>query len=261
VFGEIALFDEGERSATVTALTETTAFTLANRDFTDVLQHNPAAMRALLAVLARRIRHSTGHIEDLVFLDLPGRVAKCLIDQDELLGNKGVIALTQEDVASFVGATRVAVNRVLVELERRGALRLGRGNITIVANNFLLSTDSLVSASSQLGISGTIELIGPRVDLNGSLVTLSGDLHGAARVARDNCGAKGGLRSSLVDSGRGGLPQDADATIPALYLAGRGADRPWHAGLSFAPEGFSTPALAATRQIYSASARLDMNCH
>jgi len=135
------------------------------------------------------------------------------------------------------------------------------GNITIVANNFLLSTDSLVSASSQLGISGTIELIGPRVDLNGSLVTLSGDLHGAARVARDNCGAKGGLRSSLVDSGRGGLPQDADATIPALYLAGRGADRPWHAGLSFAPEGFSTPALAATRQIYSASARLDMNCH
>ncbi len=132
VFGEIALFDEGERSATVTALTETTAFTLANRDFTDVLQHNPAAMRALLAVLARRIRHSTGHIEDLVFLDLPGRVAKCLIDQDELLGNKGVIALTQEDVASFVGATRVAVNRVLVELERRGALRLGRGNITIV---------------------------------------------------------------------------------------------------------------------------------
>ena len=137
VFGEIALFDEGERSATVTALTETTAFTLANRDFTDVLQHNPEAMRALLAVLARRIRHSTGHIEDLVFLDLPGRVAKCLIDQDELLGNKGVIALTQEDVASFVGATRVAVNRVLVELERRGALRLGRGNITIVDTGLL----------------------------------------------------------------------------------------------------------------------------
>ena len=137
VFGEIALFDEGERSATVTALTETTAFTLANRDFTDVLQHNPEAMRALLAVLARRIRHSTSHIEDLVFLDLPGRVAKCLIDQNELLGNKGVIALTQEDVASFVGATRVAVNRVLVELERRGALRLGRGNITIVDTGLL----------------------------------------------------------------------------------------------------------------------------
>lgn len=132
VFGDLALFDGGDRSATVTALTETIAFTLANQDFTDVLQHNPGAMRELLRLLARRIRRSTGHIEDLVFLDLPGRVAKCLADQNELLGNQGVIALTQEDVASFVGATRVAVNRVLVELERRGVLRLGRGSITIV---------------------------------------------------------------------------------------------------------------------------------
>jgi CRP-like cAMP-binding protein len=132
VFGELALFDEGQRSATVTALTETTAFTLASRDFSEILQHNPGAMRELLALLARRIRRSTGHIEDLVFLDLPGRVAKCLVDQEELFGSHGVVELTQEDVASFVGATRVAVNRVLVELERRGALRLGRGSITIV---------------------------------------------------------------------------------------------------------------------------------
>ena len=132
VFGELALFDEAQRSATVTALTDTNTFTLASRDFMDVLQHNPAAMRQLLALLARRIRHSTGHIEDLVFLDLPGRIAKCLLDQDELLGKKGVVALTQEDIASFVGATRVAVNRVLVDLERRGELELGRGSIKIV---------------------------------------------------------------------------------------------------------------------------------
>ncbi len=131
VFGELALFDEGQRSATVTALTETTAFTLSSNDFSDVLKHNAAAMWELLSLLARRIRRSTGHIEDLVFLDLPGRVAKCLLDQNELLGQKGVVALTQEDVASFVGATRVAVNRVLVDLERRGALALGRGSIKI----------------------------------------------------------------------------------------------------------------------------------
>lgn len=131
VFGELALFDEGTRSATVTALTETIAFALASRDFTDVLQRNPAAMRQLLALLARRVRASTGHIEDLVFLDLPGRVAKCLVDQNELLGGDGVVALTQEDIAHFVGATRVAVNRVLVDLERRGLVKLGRGSIAI----------------------------------------------------------------------------------------------------------------------------------
>jgi CRP/FNR family transcriptional regulator, cyclic AMP receptor protein len=131
VFGDLALFDEGPRSATITAMTETMTFTLANKDFMDVLQHNTAAMRQLLALLARRIRRSTGHIEDLVFLDLPGRVAKCLIDQNELAGGDGRVQLTQEEIASFVGATRVAVNRVLVDLERRGALKLGRGHVNI----------------------------------------------------------------------------------------------------------------------------------
>ncbi len=132
VFGEISLFDDGSRSATVTAMTETLAFALANRDFMDVLRGNPDAMRQLLALLARRIRLSTGHIEDLVFLDLAGRVAKLLLDQNELLGGPNVILLTQEDLAAFVGATRVAVNRVLVDLERRGAVKLGRGQIDIL---------------------------------------------------------------------------------------------------------------------------------
>jgi len=136
VFGEISLFDDGPRSATVTALTETTAFALANRDFMDVLRGSPDAMRQLLALLATRIRRSTGHIEDLVFLDLPGRVAKLLLDQGELFGSN-VVSLTQEDLASFVGATRVAVNRVLVDLERRGAVKLGRGQVEIVDQTLL----------------------------------------------------------------------------------------------------------------------------
>ena len=104
-------------------------FALANRDFMDVLRGSPDAMRQLLALLATRIRRSTGHIEDLVFLDLPGRVAKLLLDQNELLGSTNLIPLTQEDLAQFVGATRVAVNRVLVDLERRGAVKLGRGQV------------------------------------------------------------------------------------------------------------------------------------
>jgi CRP/FNR family cyclic AMP-dependent transcriptional regulator len=137
VFGEISLFDEGPRSATVTAMTETTTFALANRDFMDVLRGSPDAMRQLLALLARRIRLSTGHIEDLVFLDLAGRVAKLLLDQNEVLGAPNVISLTQEDLAAFVGATRVAVNRVLVDLERRGAVKLGRGHIELIDHALL----------------------------------------------------------------------------------------------------------------------------
>src|SRR5439155_18788476 len=61
------------------------------------------------------------------------------------------------------------------------------GDITITANDFLPSSDSLVSASSSLGISGTVEVIGPRVDLNGSLVVLSSELRNAAAIFRESC--------------------------------------------------------------------------
>jgi large exoprotein involved in heme utilization and adhesion len=97
------------------------------------------------------------------------------------------------------------------------------GNITIHAGEFIASSDSIVSASSALGISGTIEIIGPRVDLNGALVVLSSELRSAAQVLRNSCA--GLSQSSLVEGGRGGLPQDPDATLPALYIAGRDMTR------------------------------------
>ncbi len=95
------------------------------------------------------------------------------------------------------------------------------GNIRINANNFIASNDSLVSASSQLGISGTVDLVGPRVDLNGSLVVLPSDLRDAATVARTSCDARAGSPSSLIDRGYGGLPQDTEAPVPALYIVNR----------------------------------------
>src|SRR5205085_4232823 len=80
----------------------------------------------------------------------------------------------------------------------------------------------IVSASSQLGISGTVEINGPRVDVNGALVVLSSELRGRATVLREACAARSGQPiSSLVEAGRGGMPQDPEATLPALYIAGR----------------------------------------
>ena len=130
VFGDLALFDDGPRSATVTALTETHTLALARQDFISTLERNPDAMRRMLALLVKTIRHSTGHIEDLVFLDLPGRVAKCLLDLADAAGSDQV-DLTQEDLAAFVGATRVSVNRVLADLEKRNAIKIGRRNIQL----------------------------------------------------------------------------------------------------------------------------------
>ena len=54
--------------------TETHALALARQDFISTLERNPDAMRRMLALLVKTVRHSTGHLEDLVFLDLPGRV-------------------------------------------------------------------------------------------------------------------------------------------------------------------------------------------
>jgi large exoprotein involved in heme utilization and adhesion len=96
------------------------------------------------------------------------------------------------------------------------------GNITITVGEFVPSADSIVSATSQLGISGTVEIIGPRVDVNGALVVLSSELRGRAAVLREACAASSGRPlSSLVEAGRGGLPHDVEATLPALYIAGR----------------------------------------
>jgi hypothetical protein len=111
------------------------------------------------------------------------------------------------------------------------------GNITITAGQFIPSADSIVSATSELGISGTVVINGPRVDVNGALVVLSTQLRGRTEVLREACAARADRpNSSLVEAGRGGLPQDPEATLPALYIAGRDLNlNPQTAGGSTGP--------------------------
>jgi large exoprotein involved in heme utilization and adhesion len=95
------------------------------------------------------------------------------------------------------------------------------GNITITAGQFIPSSDSRIEATSELGTSGTVVING-LVNANGALVVLSSELRGRSEVLREACAA-GADRpiSSLVEAGRGGLPHDPEATLPALYIAGR----------------------------------------
>jgi hypothetical protein len=88
--------------------------------------------------------------------------------------------------------------------------------ITIDADELIASSDSIFSATGQ------IVFIGPRIDVNGALVVLSTELRSAAQVLREACAAQGNRpQSGLVEAGRGGLPQDPEATLPALYIADR----------------------------------------
>ncbi len=106
------------------------------------------------------------------------------------------------------------------------------GNVLIRAGQFVPSAGSAVTATSQLGVSGEIAIVGPPLNLNGSLVVLASELRAAAALLREGCAVRGGgaPRSSLVAAGRGGRRQGLETTVPALYFANRpvrgGRDEP-----------------------------------
>lgn len=132
-FGELALFDRAPRSASAVALEDTRAALLGADDFLAFLERHPTAVRLVLEALARTVRRLSGRVEDLTFLDVPSRVAKYLLDLSH--ANEGEkpleLSLTQDELAAFVGASRVSVNRVLGDLERRDIVGVHRRRITI----------------------------------------------------------------------------------------------------------------------------------
>ncbi len=132
-FGELALFDGSPRSASATALEDTRAALLARDDFLAFLETHPAAVRVVLDALARTVRRLSDRVEDLIFLDVPSRVAKYLLDLAQGDGEaKLELTLTQDELAAFIGASRVSVNRVLGDLERRKIVEVRRRHIVIL---------------------------------------------------------------------------------------------------------------------------------
>jgi len=130
-FGELALLDRSPRSASATALEDSRAALLAGDDFLVYLEAHPASFRVVLETLARTIRRLSDRVEDLIFLDVPSRVAKYLLDLARSSGDGSELTLTQDELAAFIGASRVSVNRVLGELERREIISIRRRRIVI----------------------------------------------------------------------------------------------------------------------------------
>ncbi len=132
-FGELALIDQAPRSASAVAHEDTRTALLARDDFLPFLEAHPRAVRVVLEALARTIRRLSDRVEDLIFLDVPSRVAKYLLDLARLQdGEKPELILTQDELAAFIGASRVSVNRVLGDLERRSLIAVRRRRIVIL---------------------------------------------------------------------------------------------------------------------------------
>ena len=130
MFGELSLFDPGPRSAGATALVDSTLLGLGQDELTPWLATRPDVARALLRSIARRLRRTNDSMSDLVFSDVPGRVAKALLDLSARFGTASEDGIhvahdmTQEELAQLVGASRETVNKALADFAGRGWLRL-----------------------------------------------------------------------------------------------------------------------------------------
>lgn len=140
VFGEIAMLDGGARSADATAVTDCTLLAFERRDFLPLLEHNWRLAEAVLGVVCARLRRADAHIADLAFADLPGRLAKVLLDRARPgPGGAPVVSDAQGALASMVGGSRETVNRCLRKWQKDGLIAVADGRIRLLDGEALAS--------------------------------------------------------------------------------------------------------------------------
>jgi CRP/FNR family cyclic AMP-dependent transcriptional regulator len=124
--GELGVLGGIDRTASALALEDVTVAVVSSEDFLSFLTREPSAARNLLRALARQVHADQSLVDDLLFLDLKGRVAKRLLQMvtpslDDLPDNGVVVpTVTHADLASLCGGSRENVTRVLSEFQRRG---------------------------------------------------------------------------------------------------------------------------------------------
>lgn len=128
--GELSVLDGCDRSASAVALDDVSLWCVPAEAVRALLHVSPAAALAVAEELAARVRRLTGAAADLVFLDLPRRLAKLLASEEAAEGR--ATALTQSDVAAHLGVTRQSLNRALQRLQDRGWVEVQRGGIAVL---------------------------------------------------------------------------------------------------------------------------------
>jgi CRP-like cAMP-binding protein len=138
LLGELSLFDPGPRTATATALTDATLIAVGHSALRPWLTGRPEVAEALLQALAQRLRRTNEAMADLVFSDVPGRIAKILLDLGDKFGRQLPDGLhvthdmTQEELAQLVGASRETVNKALADFASRGWIRLESRSVVLI---------------------------------------------------------------------------------------------------------------------------------
>jgi CRP-like cAMP-binding protein len=135
IFGEIALLDGRPRTADATAMTDCELMVIDRRDFVAVVRSQPEMALKLIEVLCGRLRTTSEQVEDVLFLDLPGRLAKALLrltERGETTSGGRKVTMTQREIGQMIGMSRESTNKQLRDWEQRQWVRLERGGIVVL---------------------------------------------------------------------------------------------------------------------------------
>jgi CRP/FNR family transcriptional regulator len=139
IFGELAMFDDERRSATVETLEETEVVAILGGDMRRLLREHPGLAVKLVVSLGRRLRDTNERLTRQSFLSVQSRVAAVLLQLAEAEREESgatesgdvLITSTQAELAQLAGSSRESASRFLAVLERAGAITQGRGKLTI----------------------------------------------------------------------------------------------------------------------------------
>ncbi|UEM18861.1 Crp/Fnr family transcriptional regulator [Skermanella mucosa] len=137
-FGEIALLDGKHRTAEAVAIEDTSLLVLERRHFLPWLESHPTVCLRMFNVLCDRLRRTSTQLEDTLFLEVPIRLARCLVRlatafgvEERGGGTRIDVKLSQQQLGTLVGITRESTNKHLNEWQRDGLITVSAGSITI----------------------------------------------------------------------------------------------------------------------------------
>jgi CRP/FNR family transcriptional regulator, cyclic AMP receptor protein len=135
IFGEIALLDGQPRTADAVAHTNCDLLVIERRDFLAFVHAAPQVAMKLVELLCSRLRVATAHLEEVMFLNLPARLARLLtrLREENTAADKARLAITQREISQMLGTTRESVNKQLQSFAKRKLIALARGGIVVLA--------------------------------------------------------------------------------------------------------------------------------
>jgi CRP/FNR family transcriptional regulator len=137
IFGELAMFDDERRSATVETLDDVELVAILGADMRRLMREHPDISSKLVIALGRRLRAANERLARQSFQTVQSRVAGVLGQLVRQAQGEGaadhdvLVTVTQADIAQLAGSSRESASRFLAVLERAGVLTQGRGRITV----------------------------------------------------------------------------------------------------------------------------------